>query len=420
MRPPRFISLPFAFPKAWKQLAREIGRIVALISNRRKYNSTRSCLSTRKILLVCHDAEFYGAQILALNIARVLRIDFCFTVTTVLLGPGLLRDQFAAIGPVLDLGNPTWRECFGLVEGYRRQLELRQLAREGYTQAICNSVATGKLMPLLQAEGFKTIGLVHELPQFLQEYGLLDAAKQFATQTSWVVFPAPSVRDQFISFVGIQDVPAVVRPQGLFRINPYGCCKSVARGLLLKRLRLDPGCSLVVAAGSCDLRKGMDLFVEIALKVISLNRQVHFIWVGSGQTETATACKNIVAQSGAESRIHFTGILSDPDDYAQVIAGADVFVLTSRQDPFPSVVLDAMSVGVPVVGFTGAGGFESILQEGAGLLAPMENCDIFARHIYDLLSQPQFASEIGFTGAKIIATRYRFSEYVRDLVGLLR
>jgi O-antigen biosynthesis protein len=419
MQPLRFISFPLAFPKAWKKLAREVGCILVLAFNRRKYRPGRSCLSTRKILLVCHDAEFYGAQILALNIARVLRNEFCFTVTTVLLGAGPLRDQFAAIGPVLDLGNPTWRECFGLVEGYRRQLELRQLAREGYMYAICNSVATGNLMPLLQAEGFKTIGLVHELPQFLQKFGLLDAAKQFATQSSRVVFPAPFVRDQFISFVAVQDVPAVVRPQGLFRINPYGCRKSVARDLLLKRLKLDADCSLVVAAGSSDLRKGMDLFVEIALKVISLNQQVHFIWVGSDQTETAIACMNIVTQAGAENRIHFTGILGNPDDYAQVMAGADVFVLTSREDPFPSVVLDAMSVSVPVVGFAGAGGFESILQEGAGLLAPMENCEIFARHIYDLLSQPQRASEIGATGAKIISTRYRFSEYVRDLLGLL-
>ena len=40
-----------------------------------------------------------------------------------------------------------------------------------------------------------------------------------------------------------------------------------------------------------------------------------------------------------------------------------VFLLTSREDPFPSVVLEAMSAGVPTVAFEGAGGVPDLLQE---------------------------------------------------------
>ena len=64
----------------------------------------------QKILCVSHDAGFFGAQILVLHIARHLKEQIGLEVTTVLLGGGPLRDEFAQLGAVLDFSSPSWRE----------------------------------------------------------------------------------------------------------------------------------------------------------------------------------------------------------------------------------------------------------------------------------------------------------------------
>ncbi len=54
-------------------------------------------------------------------------------------------------------------------------------------------------------------------------------------------------------------------------------------------------------------------------------------------------------------------------------AGADLYLLTSREDPFPNVVLEALDTKVPVIGFKNAGGFEDVVTEQTGALVDYLN-----------------------------------------------
>lgn len=373
----------------------------------------------RRVLLVGHDAAFFGAQILLLNIAQRLRHDFAFDVATVLLGPGALRADFEALGEVVDFTSPPWSTPPGRLTTLRRRRALRRLAREGYRHSLCNSVVTGRVVPWLRAEGFRVVGLVHELPNLLTQFGLHDAAHAFATQAHQLVFPAEFVRSRFASFVPRLDAPSVLQPQGLFRLNPYRERRAEARSALLQQLGLDGASRLVVAAGSGDLRKGMDLFVAAAMAVARADPRACFVWAGEDQTEVARRCRAQVDEAGLADRVRFVGVLKDPDAYARLVAGADVYLMSSREDPFPSVVLDAMSVGVPVVGFSGAGGFETLLAEGAGVLVPMEDTDALAQATLALVRDETRAAALGARGRAIIDERFRFDDYVRDLLALL-
>ncbi|MBK9020721.1 MAG: glycosyltransferase [Sulfuritalea sp.] len=50
-----------------------------------------------------------------------------------------------------------------------------------------------------------------------------------------------------------------------------------------------------------------------------------------------------------------TSTFRPADGYGHLYGGADVFALTSREDPFPSVALEAMDASLPVVAFEGSG-----------------------------------------------------------------
>src|SRR4051794_9606912 len=60
------------------------------------------------------------------------------------------------------------------------------------------------------------------------------------------------------------------------------------------------------------------------------------------------------------------------DDMGAIFSAADAFALTSREDPFPTVVLEALSAGLPVAAFDRSGGIPDMLREtGQGDACPM-------------------------------------------------
>jgi hypothetical protein len=114
-------SMPCSPSRAWTAL------LGTLSFRGRAARSSASVASTlrrqqpRKILCIGHDAGFYGAQLLLLlHIAGCPKEKFRLEVTTVLLGDGPLREDFALIGPVVDFTSSYWRTKAPVKDKMRR------------------------------------------------------------------------------------------------------------------------------------------------------------------------------------------------------------------------------------------------------------------------------------------------------------
>ena len=81
----------------------------------------------------------------------------------------------------------------------------------------------------------------------------------------------------------------------------------------------------------------------------------------------------------------------------------------------PSVVLEAMDAGLPVVGFENAGGFEDLLAEGAGVLARFEDTAAFAQQVSALLRNRGAVAARGARGREIVSERFGWTRFVLDL-----
>ena len=67
-------------------------------------------------------------------------------------------------------------------------------------------------------------------------------------------------------------------------------------------------------------------------------------------------------------------------------SASSVYALTSREDPFPTVALEALSVGVPVVAFEDSGGIPGFLvKESVGRVVPYCDVPAMAQAIVNLL-----------------------------------
>lgn len=323
------------------------------------------------LLLVGHDAFPAGAQMLLLHLARQLQRAGGVRLEILLLGEGALRAEFAAVAPTTVLADPaSW------------PTHLAGCTTRGIVAAIVNSAVCGAVVGPLMEAGIPATLLVHELPRLLAEKAALAAARS-GTAARRIVFAAPVVRDAFAAIAPFDPGIALVLPQGNYRCVAYD---PAARARLRGDLGIPEGRVLVLGAGYADLRKGFDLFLQTWRAFARRRRDAVFAWIGEIDPALLAYLGPEIAAAEATGRFLRPG---HRDDAADWFSAADAFCLTSREDPFPTVVLEALAAGLPVVAFEGAGGAPGVLTDERGLAVPMADPPAMAAALAKLLGRPR-------------------------------
>ena len=105
------------------------------------------------------------------------------------------------------------------------------------------------------------------------------------------------------------------------------------------------------------------------------------MWVGHQDMWQLAAARSKLAAAGLSDHVHFVGLTFDTADY---YAGADAYALASREDPFPSVLLEALSVGTPAVAFAGTGGGAALLERIGATTVPAFDVSAYADALHRL------------------------------------
>jgi hypothetical protein len=118
----------------------------------------------------------------------------------------------------------------------------------------------------------------------------------------------------------------------------------------------------------------------------------------------------------ATGRAYFPGFQADMVGFMNA---ADVFALTSREDPFPSVALEALASGIDVVAFAGTGGIADLLNDPTlGCVVPMSDTAAMADALCARL-EPLSEALRGARAAQAQA-RFAFGPYAAELLAELR
>lgn len=316
-----------------------------------------------RLLLVGHDAFPSGAQQLLLKIGETLRYSFGVDIEFLLLGGGKLEQEYRQTAPTTVATSE-----FGL------DSKLKALAERGFANAIVNTTAAAGVIDQLRTVAIEPILLVHELPRIIKEKHLFANAKSAITQARQTIFPSSFVRDQVLKALEVEPNDRIlVMPQGIYKEVGY----DPARGHAFREeLGIAADDYLVLGAGYGDLRKGLDLFLQLwrQLQSLDIEGRVHCVWVGGIDPTLQDWLSQEIADAKDACTFHMPGYRNDME---AVFSATDVFALTSREDPFPSVALEGLKVGVPVVAFARSGGIPDLIQEiGEGHVVPY--CDVGA------------------------------------------
>lgn len=329
----------------------------------------------RQILLVSHDARPHGAQYLILEIGRLLR-DIGYIVTFLTLDGGKLLDDFLEIGQTLNTAAMNEVTVRDFLSNYHAR---------GANIAITSTVVSGGMMPLLKSSGYKVLSLIHELPGVIRQMKQEENARTISELADKLVFPAQIVYERFAEIAPFDSRKLVIRPQGVLRSNPYKNRKQEAHRLICNKHNLKNDTQIVLNIAFADSRKGADLFIEIAALTLKVQPNTTFIWVGHSPAEMQPKIEQRIHELNLQDRVLFVGFDKEPMAY---YAAATVFALTSREDPFPNVVLESAEVGVPVLAFEGATGAGDFIVEHGGCLSPYLDINAYSRELCTLLTKP--------------------------------
>jgi glycosyltransferase involved in cell wall biosynthesis len=403
--------------------------------------------ATSKVLFISHDARRHGAQILLLHFLRWFKANTSIAFEIVLKGDGELRSEFEALAPVT-----LWNEKEALTDMVRRlKLEpyakravsslrlaplkerLRgrsrhraiaengELFRERFRDAkfdliYSNTGTNGKVLEALSGLNCPVVCHVHELEYCLSYQTERDNTEQVRRHANHYIAVSQAVKENLVRQLHVSEdqidvVHEFIPTESQIHL---GCPANLRRQLGIEERSI-----IVGASGTTDWRKGPDLFIQLAKSVHSRRElpPVHFVWVGGEKEGPAFAALwHDVVHAGLEQVVHFTGAVSNPLEYYALF---DVFVLTSREDPFPLVNLEVASLAKPIVCFAGSGGAKEFVEDDCGFVVPYLNIEAMADRVVELIESPALRNRLGDAGAHKVRERHDVAKLAPRLLGVI-
>ena len=367
------------------------------------------------MFVVSHEASLTGAPKIALNLVRQIRAKTNVHLTSILHNGGPLHPEFEAESDTICLDLP--REHHPTIHNRIRKLH-KPLQKSGKkVLCICNSVESRFVANSVYTRDIPILYLIHEYPT---SYESIEFQKIYQ-YSSKLVFPCKAVRNAADRSVPIPEGKAVVHPQGLLD-DEFGTRigKDEARKKIRRSLALPEDAFIVLGCGTIDLRKGIDHFISVARTYGELNREnrpVFFCWVGDGPRHPHSAFHyvEIDIENSQQTNVKLVGEETDVEPF---FVGADTFLLTSRVDPFPCVIHEAMAAELPIILFDESGGAIEAVEENAGLIVPFANYIETCRTIDRLYEKPHFAKEVAARGFARVHQKYRFEDYADQIIRL--
>ncbi len=153
--------------------------------------------------------------------------------------------------------------------------------------------------------------------------------------------------------------------------------------------------------------------IEAAARVCQTHPDVVFVhWGADGPSSMAARVR--IVELGLEKKYLLLGFQKNPE---QLYPALSAFILCSISEALGSSILDAMSLGVPVIG-TRTGGIKEVLAEGRGLLAPVGDAAAIAQHIEWVLSHPESAQEMAANAKHYVKTEHDVHEMAQKYLTL--
>lgn len=277
------------------------------------------------------------------------------------------RVQRVALG--LNIPSKNWRDS--VANNVRRVSLLRTFARSSKFDVIISFGDKTNVLLLLATRGLNIPVIVaeHIDPRVWFIGASADCLRRLLyPRASAVIVLTAGIGQWARQIVGTEAVTVIPNPVG-------EQCLHRSQSIIKDKQHF------VVAMGRMDFQKGFDLLLRAFALCVERYPDWTLRLVGQGAEQQRLW--NLSDQLGIKHAVRFEPVTKEPE---KVFRESDLFVLSSRFEGFPMVLLEAMACGLPVVSFDCMSGpREMIRHDVDGLLVPPEDVDALAKAMAGLM-----------------------------------
>ena len=311
-------------------------------------------LEGTRILAIHHDPSLTGAGLLFESVIEGLAKNHGAIISQSFPKDGPLVARAKQLGPV-QVGDSRW-------DGRGRTFLDRVAGRLGYATPgmtwdliFANSIASLGTVERIRAryralQALPLVVYVHESALLLHEYDF-SATRRMLRRARLIFAVSSAVRNT---------LQEVIQPSAVI---------SVVNGFLLERPAtrdendlppavrdaIGSGAKIIGGVGTIAWYKGTDLFIAVANRIRQLlpGQQLKFIWMGQEQyPDVRRLLERDIERAGLSKVMILPGQTHDPRAFFESLS---LFLLPSREDSWPLVMLEAAAAGVPIVCFQRSG-----------------------------------------------------------------
>ncbi len=347
--------------------------------------TTIEIIMQKKILFIGHDANYAGAQYLLLHLLTYLK-SIESVETMLLLGKGGgLEYEFKKVTEVIfweeDKSNKIENNYLKKIAKVSRLEPLfvnnkskkseAQKTIETFNPEIIfsNTIANGSILAELTWLNCPFIIYCHELEKSIQLYSSPDLMKFQLEKAKSIFVGSSAVKENLIKNHHVESEKITIFYSQIDCKKIENSINKVDKQSVKEALGIPNEAVVIGACANAEWRKGLDLFILTALQVIkNTSKNVHFIWIGISERHSDFRnINNDLEKMGIKSHVH---LLESTAEYLQYLACFDIFFLSSREDPYPLVMLEAGINKNPIVSFEKSGGSTEFIEANLGLHIP--------------------------------------------------
>lgn len=257
--------------------------------------------------------------------------------------------------------------------------------------------------------GIPTVRTEH-LPHILTDASQRAEHAEACRLASRVVCVSEGSRRSYLA-AGLPEALVVAIPNGIEPAVPLPYAGPKAR----RDLDIPPDAPVLLTVGRLTEQKDQACLVETAALLVPRHPGLAALLAGDGPLRDPL--RERIARHGLEGTVRLLGRRTDVPD---LLAAADLFVLPSRFEGLPLVVLEAMAAGLPVVA-TRIGGTDEAVEHGVtGLLVEPGDAGALAEAVHALLANPARARAMGLAGRESFVVGFEARRMVADTLALYR
>jgi glycosyltransferase involved in cell wall biosynthesis len=371
-------------------------------------------MTLKKILFISHDASRTGAPIAFLHFLRWFKQNTDVPFQVLLRRGGELESEFAELADVdvLSGSRSKVNRIFERLRFHRGDVtsKLRKkLISSNIGLVYSNTATNGDVLRQLSSLNCPIISHIHELEIGIQRFAG-DGFRDVKHYTNHYIACSKAVKETLVKSHRVSENSITVVHGSIPAFLNSSHDIAAANRNIRKLLSIPSTAIIVGGSGTTDWRKGPDLFIQLARTVHdqTLDVPIYFVWVGGASHGTLEHSQLAydMRKLGLDPYVKFLGKTSNPIDF---FSAFDVFALTSREDPYPLVCLEAASLGKPILCFANAGGESEFVESDAGFIVPYLDIQRMADKVVALAKSHELRKQLGDRASQKVRERHDVS-----------